>query len=1678
MYKSILLSICLLASYPLTSLAQTSLEHFVNVYEQFDSIAPQEKVYAHTDRSLYTPSENIWFKVYLTDAENCPSSESNNINAELIGPRGNTISSLLLQNIKGTAKGNFQLAASASGGIYKLRIYSTWMKNFDQSNYFEKDITVQKVVLPNLLMKLDYEREAYGAGSEVIATLNLRDKSNKVLENTTFSYTAKVANKEICTETAQTDQNGEATILFELPQVLNSTDGLLNIQVEHEGQVESISRSIPITLNNIDIQFLPEGGHIIANTTNTIAFKALNEFGKPADITAVLLDKTGKELSRFESYHQGMGAFDLDVIEEQEYQIKIVSPKGIDKLYQLPQASPKTVGLHLKEHNKKELQFNIYSSKPQELYVIAQLHGQVLFSKAITATVGQNKLNLPSKDWPIGIAQITIFDQSQQPQAERLVFVNKHRQLDIKIKTNKEKYNPREEVKLNLTVRDELGKPVQGDFSLAVINDNNWTFADDKQDDILSYLLMSSDLKGEVYEPNFYFDPNKPKADTALDYVMLTHGWRRYDWESINSIAQWVPTYADEKHIIDGIAVWNDAELVKNTKVYLSKSRHNYSKKNALAETKTNDKGLFSFQDINCDFPVYANIRSRGYRISQKICNYTANTYLKDIETGKYITQIPCYDYEDDGVTKKRRYRRANTNSYGYGYGYNSSSGYSSESWLTVPSYNSDYNNDKGSFYGRILDSETNEPLPFATVILEQNGVLVTGASSDFDGNFLISNLDPGTYDVRFRYIGYDDLHTTVNILANQKVNIDAHMGSGVELSEVTISATNYSNKMSVNAVSSSAFGRSSESTTISADDIQRMATRNISSIAATTAGINQADEGEALNSNGSRSSGNDTYVDGVRVLGNAGIASSEIDETTVSVPGVSAQFENNNRIARTRNISSLDVIAYKPTVLNQDISFSGQTLTGRDISRMSTGSTGDAGNRYNSNTYWSNNNTRQLQVQQLGNYALQFYTTKEFYSPKYKQNKQVTVRNDFRQTVYWTPSIHTDKKGKASVSFCNSDATTTFRAVVEGSNSKGLIGRSEKTYAVQMPFSLDLKTPAVLSYGDTVNFPILLKNTTNKPLISQLTVRLPQALKLLKPIDSLFTLEPNSSKIVYLPTQVLHKRGKYQLYVDCKTNELRDQVLKTIEIAPKGFPATASVAGQQMQLDTFINIYDPVDGSIQGNFNAYPSILDGLLDGVKGILRQPSGCFEQVSSSNYPNMLALQLMENTGKIDPNTRKVALSYLNTGYSKIAGYETAQGGFEWYGRTPPHEGLTAYGLIQLHDMQKVYEDVDPKLIQRVQKFLIRRKNGNGGFKQNVGKYGFSSNKPAVFNAYITWALASVGEKDIVAELNAITKEATQSEDWYRMALATLAQLEYGNQEQGEELLNNLLHIIKKQGLTNIKTETTLTYSSGNASTIETLSFVILAMLKSKNTDSLLLNQLVEHILSYRSYGRFGSTQSTIMAMKALVAYTEYSQDKATDGEIQLYINEELAHSQKYSQEALRKINVEHLEKFLHKGKNTIVVKFLGTQKALPYSLDIQWTAHTPSSSEYCKVDLTTQLDTKNTTVGETVRLSAQLSNTTNKALPSTMAIVGIPPGLSLQPWQLKELLDKKVVDFYEIKQNYLCLYYSELEKNATRDINLDLKVEVPGVYQAPASTAYLYYTDEYKKWIAGEKITIN
>ena len=529
------------------------LDELKATFQQFQSDHPEDRVYMQLDKTLYKPGETIWFSAHVREAKTLqPSEKSDIVHIELLGPDGKAVQKHQLIADHGVAKGDFQLGPRQAGGMYSLRAYTKWQKNDKQPAYFVQDIQVQEVILPKLKMKLDFERESYFPGETAMATLELQSNENEALADQAFSYTLRAEGAPILKGQGHTNAKGKTLISVALPAGISTPDVLLNVMIPYQGATESISRPVPISLDKMQLSFFPEGGDMVVGQKGRIAFKALNVHNKPTEVKGVVKTQDGEIVAHFESFHQGMGAFELVPKEGEAYRAEVTFPSGKELLFELPKALPEGISMAV-QPQADHLDVVVTSTQAQTATLVAVVRDSIYFSFTQTLAEGTNKLNVPTEGMPAGVAQVTLFDAAQVPFAERLAFVNKHRQLKIDIKTDKEQYLPREEVTMTIKVEDETGHPVPADLSLAVVDDQLLSFADDKSSHMLSWMLMEADLKGEIHEPRFYFDPEEKKADEALDYLLMTQGWRRFVWKEVAGYTAYVPRYRGERTAIGGI---------------------------------------------------------------------------------------------------------------------------------------------------------------------------------------------------------------------------------------------------------------------------------------------------------------------------------------------------------------------------------------------------------------------------------------------------------------------------------------------------------------------------------------------------------------------------------------------------------------------------------------------------------------------------------------------------------------------------------------------------------------------------------------------------------------------------------------------------------------------------------------------------------------------------------------------------------------------------------------------------------------------------------------------------------------------------------------------------------------------------------------------------------------------
>lgn len=1404
--------------------------------DKYNQSVPEDRVYVQLDKPLYKPGETIWLSAFVRNASSMKASyKSDILYVELIDPKGNVAQKHQLIARKGKTNADFLLDENVMGGIYKVKAYTNWQKN--TNDFFEKEIQVQKVVLPRLKMKMEFLKKAYGPGDEVVSKVDLQTLENQPLSNYGVKYIVQLNGQKLTESKLTSDNEGLAYVKFQLPNELTTNDGLLNVMIDYEGRTESISRSVPITLGNIELGFYPEGGDLVDGLISKMAFKALNEFGKPADIKGVIKDNDDNTIINFESFHNGMGAFELEPKIGKTYYAVITHPKGINKKYSLPKSLKRGWTIHVNNSEKEKLAITIQSTETETMSLAAQVRGKMYFATEINIARGKNEIEIPTKDFPMGVAQITLFDSKNIERAERLVFVNKDKKLNISLKTDKSQYLPREKVKMDIEVTDERGLPMPAYLSMAVVDDKLLSFADDKSSNILSSLMLENDLKTKIEEPQFYFNAKETKADEALDYLLMTDGWRRFTWEKVMNEDYPGIAFQGEKAVIKGRVLDSQGKAIKDAVLKNPTTKKSY---------KADVDGYFAIDNVDLYHPISVQVEANGFMTNNlMVYNYTQNNVV--------------YLYGQNEMTYKsatRNKQRAGNNN------------------LPAPAIN------------------------------------------------------------------------------------------GIELFEVV-----EEEMVQIDALADDPMPKG--------DNLKKLPRK-----------------AEEKNEKAKKDLKDVEQLDEVEIVGDAqGMAFA------------------NQEIAQDKRII--------PTV--------------------------------------------------------NYYRAREFAAPNYTNNQEVEVRTDFRSTIFWDGNIEVGNNGQATVEFFNSDEVTSFRTIVEGVGV-AMIGRAEYTHFTQLPFSMSVKVPSQVVFGDVVEIPLTLKNTTNKNLVGNLMVKSPKGFKVLNSENGNQMLAANTTKTIYLNYEVLNEIGEDNLEISFKANGLKDAFVQPIKIGPKGFPVSIAFSGQDLSKTYSVSLSDVVDGSLQASLTAYPNVVNDLMKGIESIIREPSGCFEQTSMSNYPNIMAMSYMKETGTDNPELFASIDQKLDRGYKKLTSYETKENGYEWFGSSPGHEALTAYGLMQFNDMKSVYADVSNEMVKRTSKWLMSRKDGNGGFKKNsraLDQFGRASEE--VTNAYIVYALSEANYAEISKELEAAYISSTASNDAYQLALMTNTLFNYKD-KRAENVLKSLLKLQEKDGSWNASHS--ITRSGGVSLKVETTALAMLAMLQADKKDIAAITKAAEFLVSSRSgSGSFGSTQGTVLALKALTTFAKFSKQTQESGVLECVIDGKVIASKNYEAGEKNAIEFKDLDKHLKTGNQKIEIRYKDTKNALPYTMSIDYNTTLPLSSKECNVDVEAALNTNSVKVGETVRLTTKVSNKQDKGMPMTMAVVGIPSGLSAQPWQLKELQEKGTIGFYEITDNFVVFYFRDLAPNASHTINLDLKAEVPGKFEAPATSGYLYYTNEYKCWSNTGSITI-
>lgn len=278
-----------------------------------------------------------------------------------------------------------------------------------------------------------------------------------------------------------------------------------------------------------ELHFFPEGGDAIAGMTNKIAFKANDQFGRPISIKGIIKDNNGSFIDSLKVIHDGMGYFFIFPQQGQTFSASWEDENGNTYMSQLPEIKTSGVGLRvtIAGSNRIFLVKTFPSSSLHAVHILGTMYRQKIFQLDQTLDDSQTEGTIPTASLPAGILTITVFDEQWKPVAERITYINNsdylfHPEVNV-IKKGLEK---RAKNDIEISVPDDI----VANFSVSVTDAK---LGSDSSDNIISHLLLTGELKGKIFDPAYYFSNNSDSIAQQLDLVMLTHGWRRFDWQKV-----------------------------------------------------------------------------------------------------------------------------------------------------------------------------------------------------------------------------------------------------------------------------------------------------------------------------------------------------------------------------------------------------------------------------------------------------------------------------------------------------------------------------------------------------------------------------------------------------------------------------------------------------------------------------------------------------------------------------------------------------------------------------------------------------------------------------------------------------------------------------------------------------------------------------------------------------------------------------------------------------------------------------------------------------------------------------------------------------------------------------------------------------------------------------------------
>ena len=522
------------------SAQQISKEQVLDGFARMYANSLHEKVYVMTDKPYYSAGERIWLRGWVVDAvSHTGQTPTNYLYVDMLDASDNLVQRIKIKRDSTGFNNAIDLPSDMKAGSYALVAYTQWQTNWSQDLFFRRRIEIGNTIDDVVMHDVSY---VLGEDSTATALVNF------------YGFDGPYANyRVLCSEvrddkrdrnfTLRTDINGQIQIEY---TPIEGVVGTINMTLEVPNRSYEASLLLPELNNSIHVAFMPEGGGLLANTTQRVAFKVIGADGYGRDVEGAIYDETGAVICPIASTYLGMGTFEMTPRAGAKYYAE-VERNGHKFRFSLPEVQEYGCALAV-EKSDKGWQCRLLATPDfdrSNLSALVHSRGALVY---MTDTIADGFV-IPEDVLLEGVSQVAVFDNTTYDiLSERLIFRHPSEQFTTELKTATPVNYKRQKVTLDIKIANHSAEAINGDFA-ATITDKRMVRRSSSDENIVSSLLLSSELGGYIENPSAYLG----EAREHTDLLMMTQGWRRFDIGEVVRDSITLPTVGFEQtQVIEG----------------------------------------------------------------------------------------------------------------------------------------------------------------------------------------------------------------------------------------------------------------------------------------------------------------------------------------------------------------------------------------------------------------------------------------------------------------------------------------------------------------------------------------------------------------------------------------------------------------------------------------------------------------------------------------------------------------------------------------------------------------------------------------------------------------------------------------------------------------------------------------------------------------------------------------------------------------------------------------------------------------------------------------------------------------------------------------------------------------------------------------------------------------------